>query len=91
MDRNKMKEMANRMKEANKRRDDAVAEVAVLVQEGTLTIDEAAKCVTGAMMKAADELGLSANAAQSDDLGYIKVLIDQACGDFDGLVIGRHI
>jgi len=52
-----MAKMAGKMREANQRRDEAVRETANHAKDNLLTHDEAAKCVAGAMLKAADELG----------------------------------
>ncbi len=92
MNRDKMKEIAQKMKQAEAHKDKAILENAGLVREGLLTREEATKCIAGTMLKAADELGLQATAAQGD-LGYIRLLLDQKLdgADFAGLQVGLHI
>lgn len=84
----KMKRHANKLKAAEAAKQAALAEALAHVRDGLLTREEAAKCVTGAILKAAHAAGQPSAAG----LKYAQLLVDQALDgdDFEGLVIGRH-
>ena len=89
MDKKQMTEVAAKMNKAEARKKEALSKAIEHVKAGELTRDEAAKCVAGAMKKAADEFGLPGAA----DHRYARLLIDQALEgeDFQGLSIENHL
>lgn len=89
MDRQKIKQHAAVLKEAEALKLEAVTEAANHVREGSLTREEAAQCVAGAMLRIANERGLSGAAG----IKYAQLLVDQELDgeDFAGLAIGRHV
>ena len=62
-----------------------------LVRDGTLTVEEAAKCLAGARMKAREELG--GNTGGDPDSDYRAALVDleTRLPGFRGLQVGRHV
>lgn len=88
MNRDKMKQHAAILKKAEAAKQEAVNEATNHVRDELLTREEAAKCVAGAMLRIADELGLSGAAG----IKYAQLLVDQALDgkNFKGLAIGRH-
>jgi len=88
-DKMKMKRHAAKLKAAEARKAEALAEVVGHAKNGLLTREEAAQCLAGAMLKVAEEMELPGAAG----LEYAQLLVDQALdGDeFPGLAVGRHV
>lgn len=84
----KMARHAAKLKKAEAAKQAALDEAVTQVRDGLLTREEAAQCLAGAMLKAADAQGLPGAAG----LGYAQLLVDQELDgeDFAGLVVGRH-
>jgi phage-related minor tail protein len=61
------------------------------VKDGTLTVEEAAECLAGAVIKAREELG---NTVQVDhEAEYRTALhwLESQMPDYQGIRLGRHI
>lgn len=81
-------EMAAKIIEAEARKDQALEEMIALVQDGVLTRAEAAQYVAGAMLTAADELGLPG----AVDHLITRLMVDQALDGPDVLLrVGDHV